>query len=200
MKSGILSSRPATEVARNFAIDGLELCYRDHRYFPPGQGSELRGLMTEMLEQIRTVLDEPSPHGGKRRLFGARVFSSINECVDMGLDVEQWIGRGTIDYLAPQDIMFADFSVDYEEFAALTRASECMLYPGLLPWTSTGARRRVNQEPISQDTRRALAKPYTPPAPTVSPSTTTPSTCTEESTGATPTSPSIPWPSTTPAI
>lgn len=146
-----------TEVARRFDIDGVELCYRDHRYFPPETGNDRRGLMTGMLERIREVLNEPSRHSRKPRVFGARVYSSLEECRNMGLDVERWVREGTVDYIAPADIMHADFNLPCEEFAALTRPSGCMLYPGMMPWTSVGARRRLKQEPISQDTRRALA-------------------------------------------
>ena len=147
-----------TDVARRFAVDGVELCYRDHRYFPPDPGNDRRDLMTSMLGRIRAVLDEPSRHSGKPRVFGARVFSSLEECRNMGLDVEEWIRGATVDYIAPADIMHADFNVAYEEFAELTRSSDCMLYPGIMPWTSVGARRRLKQEPISQDARRALAR------------------------------------------
>ena len=147
-----------TDVARRFAVDGVELCYRDHRYFPPDPGNDRRDLMTSMLGRIRAVLDEPSRHSGKPRVFGARVFSSLEECRNMGLDVEEWIRGATVDYIAPADIMHADFNVAHEEFAELTRSSDCMLYPGIMPWTSVGARRRLKQEPISHDTRRALAR------------------------------------------
>ncbi len=147
-----------TEVARRFPVDGVELCYRDHRYFPPDTGNDRRDLMTSMLGRIRAALDEPSRHSGKPRVFGARVFSSLEECRNMGLDVEEWIRGATVDYISPQDTMHADFNVAYEEFAELTRSSDCMLYPGMMPWTSVGARRRLKQEPISHDTRRALAQ------------------------------------------
>ncbi len=147
-----------TEVTGRFAVDGIELCYRDQRYFPPDKGAERCDLMTSMLEQIRAVLNEPSTHAGKPRVFGARVFSSLHECRDTGLDVEAWIGDATVDYIAPEDIMHADLNVPYEEFAELTRSSDCMLYPGMMPWTSVESRRRLNQEPISNDTQRALAQ------------------------------------------
>ena len=147
-----------TEMASRFAIDGVELCYRDHRYFPPDTGAERRDLMTSMLGKIRTVLNEPSTHTGKPIVFGAHVFSSLRECRDMGLDVAEWIRGGMVDFIAPTDIMHADFNAAYEEFAELTRASDCMLYPGIMPWTSVGSRRRLKEGTISNDTQRALAQ------------------------------------------
>ena len=140
------------ELCARFAIDGIELCYRDHAYFPPHKGKERAGLMTELVRQIRATLDERGS-----ALLGARVFSTIAECTWLGLDAPAWIAEGLLDYISPQDSMYADFSVPYAEWAALTRGSECMLYPGLLPWTSFRARNRRGQSPISADTARALA-------------------------------------------
>jgi len=141
------------ELCSRFAIDGIELCYRDHAYFPPDKGQERAGLMTELVRQIRATLDERGS-----ALLGARVFSTIEECDWLGLDAPAWISEGLLDYISPQDSMYADFSVPYAEWALLTRDSQCMLYPGLLPWTSFRARYRRRQSPISADTARALAQ------------------------------------------
>lgn len=141
------------ELCDRFAIDGVELCYRDHAYFPWDSGAERAELMTDMVRRIRDILDAPSTG---RLLLGARVFSTVEECTRLGLDAPAWIGENLIDYISPQDSMYADFSVPYQSWAALTRASECMLYPGLLPWTSFRARYRRRQSPISADNARAL--------------------------------------------
>ena len=42
-----------------------------------------------------------------------------------------------MDYLAPCDFFFTDFNVKYEQFAAITRATGCMLYPAVHPKTSS---------------------------------------------------------------
>ena len=114
--------------------------------------------MTELLRHIRTMLDERGRSRGKRLLLGARVFSTLEECASLGLDVASWISSGLVDFLCPADVMYADFNAPYAEFAALTRASNCMLYPGMLPWTSLRARRRLDQIPLTAANCRALAK------------------------------------------
>ena len=53
--------------------------------------------------------------------------------------------------------MYADFSVPYSEWTALTRGTDCMLYLSLLPWNSFRARNCRRQSPISVDTACALA-------------------------------------------
>ncbi len=99
------------EVVGLFAVDGIELCFRDQRYFSPDKGVERCDLMTRMLEQIRDFVNKPSDHAAKPRILGTRVFSSLQECQSMGLDMETWIRKGTVDYIAPQDIIYADFNV-----------------------------------------------------------------------------------------
>ena len=141
------------ELTERFSIDGIELCHRDFAYFPAGKGPERAHLMTDLVQKIRATLDKR----GDKLILGARVFSTIEECAHLGLDLPAWIGAGLVDYVSPQDTMYADFNLPYEPWAALTRDSGCMLYPGLQPWTSFRARYRRGQSPISQANARALA-------------------------------------------
>ena len=146
------------EVAAKFEVDGLELCFRDHGYFPRANGRERAHLMTDLVRRIRKMLDEQGKLKGKKLLLGARVYSTLQECGDLGLDVPAWISGGLVDYISPADVMYNDFSMPIAEFAALTRKSKCMLYPGVLPWTSTRSRNRLDQIPLSQATYRAFAQ------------------------------------------
>ena len=146
------------EVVARFDIDGVELCFRDHAYFPRDRGLELASLMTDLVQQIRAVLDERGAAIGGKLVLGARVYSTIEECAFLGLDVPTWISDGLIDYISPQDVMYADFSVPYDAWAALARDSDCLLYPGLQPWSSFRARYRRNGSPLSPASVRALAQ------------------------------------------
>jgi hypothetical protein len=141
------------ELVERFDLDGVELCYRDHAYFPVDTGPQRADRMTELVRRIRASLDD----AGDSRLLGARVFSTIEECLHLGLDVAAWIGSELLDYVSPQDSMYADFNTPYESWAALTRGCRCRLYPGLLPWTSFRARYRRSQSPITPANHRALA-------------------------------------------
>ena len=38
-------------------MDGVELCFRDNRYFPPGTGPEREHMMTDLVRQVRALLD-----------------------------------------------------------------------------------------------------------------------------------------------
>ena len=132
------------EVVSRFDVDGLEMTFREPMYFPVPHGRERAPLMTDLVRRVRGVLDERGRSAGRRILLGARVHSTLEQCLDLGLDVPTWVAEGLIDHLCPMDPMFSDFNAPYEQFAALTRQSQCMLYPGLEPWTSQRARARAH--------------------------------------------------------
>jgi len=140
-----------------FEVDGIEMCFRDQRYFPPDTGRERAHLLTDLVAQIRSALDNESGPGGQRRLLGAHVFATIEECQYLGLDVPTWIEQGLVDYISPADCMYAEFNLPYQEWSMLTSGSNCQFYPSMMPWTSNIARYRTGQQPMDQDQQRALA-------------------------------------------
>ena len=151
------------EVVSHFDVDGLEMTFREFGYFPFPEGRDRTHLMTDLVRRVRGLLDERSESAGRRILLGARVFSTVDECLDMGLDVPTWIAEGLIDYLSPGDTMFSDFNTPYAEFATLTRNSRCMLYPGLYPWTSHRMRMQEEAEKrvlLTPSHQRALAQTF----------------------------------------
>ena len=145
------------EVVDRFDVDGIELCFRDNAYFPVGAAQAGAELMTEMLREIRRIVAEQAKQRNKKLVVGARVFSSIEECLNKGLDVPAWVSQGLLDYLSPQDVMWTDFNLGFGEFGLLTGSSNCKLYPGLLPWVSQRARIQFESAPIPFDTARAYA-------------------------------------------
>ena len=150
----------AVELLERFDLDGLELCFRDQRYFPPHKGPECQPLMTELVARVRALLQAQGARRNKKLLLGVRVCATLEECHNQGLDVPTWIARNLLDYVAPADTMYAELNAPYEEFAALTRASDCLLYPGMLPWSSIRARRRLADRPISLEQQRALVQNF----------------------------------------
>ena len=151
------------EVVTRFDVDGLEMTFREFGYFPFPEGRKRAHLMTDLVRRVRGFLDERSESGGTRILLGARVYPSLEESLDNGLDVRTWVAEGLTDYLSPGDTMFSDFNAPYAEFADLTRSSRCMLYPGLYPWTSQGMRMREQAEKriaLTPSIQRALAQTF----------------------------------------
>ena len=150
--------RVMREVVSRFDVDGIEMTFRDPGYFPFPEGRERAHLMTDLVRRLRVMLDEHGRAGGRRIQLGARVFSTVDECLDMGLDVPKWISAELLDYVSPMDTMFCDFNAEYEEFADLTRQSSCMLYPTLNQWTSY--RMRMSGGVMTPSNCRALAQTF----------------------------------------
>ena len=148
------------ELAGAFDVDGIELCFRDHRYFPPGRGAESQHLITGLVRRVRQMLDALAPSRGRRLLLGARVYQTLEECHSQGLDVPAWISGGLLDYVAPSDVMHADFNAPYEQFTRLARQGDCLVYPGVLPWSSVRMRRRLAEQPLAPEQLRALAQNF----------------------------------------
>ena len=80
----------ASEIVEQFDVDGLELCFRDHGYFPMGAGRERMPLMTGLVARIGEMLKGKSAGRGKKLELGVRVHESMEECLDTGLDVPTW--------------------------------------------------------------------------------------------------------------
>ncbi len=150
--------RVMREVVGRFDVDGIEMTFRDPLYFPFSEGRQRACLMTALVSRLRDMLDAQGEIRNRRIQLGARVFSTLEECLDMGLDVPTWIAEGLLDYVSPMDTMFCDFNSPYEEFGALTRNSSCMLYPTLNQWTSH--RMRMSGGGMTPSNCRALAHTF----------------------------------------
>ena len=148
------------ELVSRFPVDGLELCFRDHRYFPPDRGREGQPLMTELVRRIRQMLDQKGRSRNRKLQLGARVYQTVEECQSQGLDAPGWISEGLLNYLAPGDVMYSDLNAPYDRFTQLARASDCLVYPALLPWSSLRMRRRLGGMPISLEQQRAIAQNF----------------------------------------
>ena len=124
----------AEEVTSRFDVDGLLLNFiRGIYYFPRQLGRERRPLMTDLIRRVREMLDRESRKKGKPLTLGVLVPETLEECALQGHDVPTWIRDGLIDYVCPCEGTFPSFNAQYEEFAELTRAGNCLLYPTLIP-------------------------------------------------------------------
>ena len=127
------------EIVRRFDVDGIEFTYtRWMHCFPRSTARKSHPIMTKFLRRVRTTLDGAGRKKGRKLLFGARVPQTLEECHALGYDVPTWIKEGLIDYVSPCDFFYTDFTAQYEEFAALTHESDCMLYPTVHPITCRG--------------------------------------------------------------
>ena len=124
----------ADEIVRRFDVDGLLFNYMRHAHcFPTAVARECQPTMTGFLRSVREMLDKRGVQKHKTLTLGVMVPQTLEECHNLGYDIQTWISEGLIDYVCPCDFGYPDFNAPYEAFSTLTRASNCTLYPTLAP-------------------------------------------------------------------
>ena len=68
------------EVIDRFDIDGVELCFRDYGYFPVNKGIQHAHLMTDLIRQVRGMLDEKEKSVNKNQNILSILFQSCSSC------------------------------------------------------------------------------------------------------------------------
>lgn len=82
-------------------IDGYDLDFmRFIVYFQPGSGPQNAPLMTELVKDIRRKVDEVSALRGHKILLSARVAPTVEANRMKGLDVQEWLRLGLLDFIS----------------------------------------------------------------------------------------------------
>jgi len=118
------------EFAQERNIDGLELNFmRWAKHFERDRGPEKAPIMTEFVGEIRRMLTDAAENRGLERLIlGARVPSTIHECLLAGCDVVTWIKRGYLDYVIPSEHNCTWPGLNVEQFSEPAKDTDCEVY------------------------------------------------------------------------
>lgn len=117
-------------------MDGFQLDFvRFPIFFLPEEAPSKAHLITEMLQDVRTRLDEAGRATGKRMALIVRVPATLKNCEWAGLDVRAWLDRGLVDILIPSQIMTLAHDQPLEEFVSLA-AGRCRIYAAVLDRTN----------------------------------------------------------------
>ena len=150
----------AEHLLESFDLDGIELSFRDKAYFPVGTERERQPHMTEFVRRVSDIVQRAGKARGRKLTLGVRVLARLELNLCKGLDVATWIKDGLVDYVAPSDIMYTAINEPMEEFGELTRETDCMLYPGIMPHTSARRIRFLDSQPLNLDQKRAAAQNF----------------------------------------
>jgi len=125
------------EIIQRYAVDGLELDFtRHYQYFPPGR--QQPELLTQIVRQARTRLDEKSKPDGRERILMVRVAHTLDRCQSLGCDVSTWIREGLVDYVVPSSPdRYFQFDIPLEEFMALAEGTDCRVVASPDSWKAT---------------------------------------------------------------
>ncbi len=91
------------QFCEKYDMDGIELDFCRHpKYFRRCSYDEVatdaeRALMTELVTDLRRIVQEHARKRGHPILLNARVPDSFEYCYDLGLDLESWLKAGALD-------------------------------------------------------------------------------------------------------
>ena len=117
------------ELAEDFDFDGLELDFaRQCPVFPSDQAWQLRGCMTELIRELRSLTLAVEEKRGRPFLLAARVPENLPGCHFDGLDVETWARDQLVDIFV---MGCRSFEVDVRAFRAIMSGTPIKIYSAL---------------------------------------------------------------------
>ena len=144
------------EVVNEYEVGGfeLQLNYQDALFFHPDEVEAGRGVMTDWIGEIHDLVKK----SGADRELVVRIPVSLEDCVAVGFDPEEWIRRGIVDVLAPEPITGPhrlDPNVDFGDLVGVTRGTETRILAVLHARVASD---RIGEGPIAM--MRAAACNY----------------------------------------
>jgi hypothetical protein len=143
------------ETLNNYPVDGFELQLNYYlHYFHPSEVEEGRAIMTQWMRRVHDAVKS----SGSQRELAVRVPTSIDRCMSIGLDLEEWIRQGIVDVIVGEDAdsnSLADPSADFTELVAAAKGSEVRVHAALYTHLDSD---RLNEATI--ETIRASACNY----------------------------------------
>ena len=147
------------EICQNFDVDGLEMDFFRHlvlfRTVANGSpaSAEEREMMTEWVRRVRAMTEVEGMRRGKPILLTARVPDSVGYCMGMGLDIEQWMTEGLIDFL----VAGGDFQLNRWEYSTdLGKRYNIPVYADLDPSVRYDLGRRFDRNSVEAYRGRAM--------------------------------------------
>ncbi|MDZ4697755.1 MAG: hypothetical protein SGI86_21645 [Deltaproteobacteria bacterium] len=117
--------------------DGIELDFnRVQMLFARGKAEANAHLVTEMVGEVRRMLDEASKKNSREMYLVVRVPPTLKNCRWAGLEVEKWIRDRMVDVVCPSQLMTLAHDMPIDEFVKLAEPVGVKVYPSLYPRTS----------------------------------------------------------------
>jgi hypothetical protein len=114
------------EILTRFNVDGVQLDFgRTAPFLSEPKGENAR-FMTGYVRAIRHMLEETA----RKRERGAMVVPwDLDFCSREGLQVQEWIAQGLLDYVSPGEWYYADWNILLDRWRDVVRGTQCRLYP-----------------------------------------------------------------------
>lgn len=115
-----------------YDVDGIDLDFnRMAILFKSSEVDQHRDKVTEMLREIRVVVDAAAKRRGHPIFLEARVPSVAEQCYRMGADVLRWIDEEIIHVLTASPHRFVEFEMPLGSFLEASEGKETLILAGL---------------------------------------------------------------------
>lgn len=119
------------ETLNAYPVDGfeLQLNYTPY-YFHPNAVEEGREIMTEWIGRVHRAVKS----SGRERELAVRIPAGIEGCLQVGLDVREWLRRGIVDVLIGQTFStpeLLDSTVDFGPLVDAVEGTGCRVHAAL---------------------------------------------------------------------
>ena len=116
------------ELIQRFDIDGIELDFMRHpAFFRIGDAFAGRYLMTDLVRQVRGEVNEKGKRVGRELSLAVRVPPTLNDCLRIGLDVEEWVQQGLLNQLIAGG-GFIPFTMPIRSFVEAAQGTCCKVF------------------------------------------------------------------------
>ena len=146
------------EFLGRYPLDGLTLNFIRECFcvsFPERNAH----LLTEFVAECRKVVEETVGGRGGQPILGAVVPWNLEYCRIIGLDVDDWIRSGLLDYISPTPNYVSCFNIPVRDWADLAAGTGCAVYPGVVGLAVSNNDVCLPQEYEPQDKGAALVRP-----------------------------------------
>lgn len=116
------------EILTKFDVDGLQLDFGRTAPFVSDPKREKGRFMTGFLRSTRALL-ENSSHGGNDKTLGVLLPWDPEFCQQEGLEIQDWVREGLVDYISPGEWYYADWNLPLQSWADLVKDSKCRFLP-----------------------------------------------------------------------
>ena len=152
------------ELVDRYDLDGIDFDFmRAPYYFRDGQIEAGTPLMTDMVRQVRRILDDAGDVKGGRRILCVRVPMTVSDSIGTGLDVPTWVAEGLIDMVCPADYYFTKWDQMMQglpEWKKITQGTLCGLYPTIHYGAAQGYPGYYNHPWLTKESYRGMAHGY----------------------------------------
>ena len=118
------------ETLNNYSVDGFELNlnhYAGSHFFRPDQIEPGRKIMNDWIREIHQAVKR----SGNERELVVRIPASVDKCLSLGMDPEQWARDGIVDMISAESFSLSstlDSSTDFTSMLNAVEGSKCRVH------------------------------------------------------------------------